>query len=407
MIGVSRSLYAKIQSPGAYTYAFHPAVSASPFGPDLLGEKMSHKTLAEKLRHSCGTPLVFAGFDGCVDEIVHVVDIRYDAFHYDRIRTLSDYGEKISAAAGLSLNVEIESIAKKAGGNGPLFVLGLKKIGADIIYVGCTGETAVDPVFSELAAGSEIIGILDPGQTDAMEFEDGKIIRSKLTPHNRLTWEAIMDKISVEDFAAFMDRADLISFNNWTMLLHMSDIWKHILDDVVPVMKCRPEEKTLFFDLADPEKRSVEHITEALEFIRRFQNTGFDTVLGLNLKEACEILGLIRNASWADFKSMPTEEIAAPIAEYMGISCLVVHPVTHAVCVEDGLCTVVEGPYCPNPVLTTGAGDAFNAGFAYGYINRYGPEDSLLLGVSSSGFYVRNGKNPTKEEVLGFIEGAV
>lgn len=365
---------------------------------------MSHKTLSEKLRQQRRDPLVFAGFDGCVDEVVHVVDVRYDASRYDRVRTLADYGAKISAAAGLSLNIEIESITKKAGGNGPLFALPLKKFGAGVIYAGCIGEESVDPVFAELAEGSEVIGILDPGQTDAMEFEDGKIIRSKLTPHNRLSWDAIAGKIPADSFAGYMDRADLISFNNWTMLLHMSDIWKHILEDVVPKMKCRVDEKTLFLDLADPEKRSGEDLAEALELIRRFQATGFNTALGLNLKEACEVLALLRGASWTDFKALPTEEIAVPIAEYLDISCLVVHPVAHAACIENGRYTCVDGPYCPNPVLTTGAGDAFNAGFSYGYINRYGPEDSLLLGVSSSGFYVRNGRNATKEEILGFLE---
>lgn len=363
---------------------------------------MSFHTLLKGLeaaqRHTA-----FIGLDGFVDEVVHVVKTRHDAASYDRVNTLKEYGGKIASGAGLSLNVEIETLTKKLGGNGPIFALGLKKYGQNIIYIGCTGEEAPDPVFHELAEGSVMIGVADPGRTDAMEFDDGKIIRSKLSALNRLTWEGIMAKTTPERLAAFMDKARLISFNNWTMIPHMSDIWRRLLDEAVPLMRTPPNEKLLFFDLADPEKRRKEHIREALDLIRAFHSAGFETVLGLNRKEACEIVELLRDEALGDYKAAGLEELCREIAGYMQIDCLVVHPIENAACVKGGAYTVVNGPYCAKPVLTTGAGDNFNAGFMLGYINRFSMEDCLLLGAASSGYYVRSARSASLPEITEFI----
>ncbi len=364
---------------------------------------MSFQTLLKSLDAVNQNHTAFIGLDGFVDEVVHVVKTRHDAKSYERVQTLKEYGEKIASGSGLSLNVEIETVTKKLGGNGPIFALGLKQYGARIIYIGCTGEDAPDPVFHELAKGSTLISVSDPGRTDAMEFDDGKIIRSKLSSLNGLTWERIMAKTPVEQLSGYMDEARLLSFNNWTMIPHMSGIWRRLLDEAVPKMRTPPSEKLLFFDLADPEKRKKEHIIEALELIRAFHSAGFETVLGLNRKEACEILELLRDEILDDYKAIGLEELCRDIAAYLQIDCLVVHPVENAACVAGGEYAVVSGPYCAKPKLTTGAGDNFNAGFIYGYMNRFSLEDCLLLGTASSGYYVRKGKNASRDEIVGFI----
>ena len=79
---------------------------------------------------------------------------------------------------------------------------------------------------------------------------------------------------------------DLIGFVNWTMLTSMSDIWSAILKELCP--KLNGPRRKLFFDLADPEKRTHEDIQRALELITAIQEH-FDVILGLNEKEAIEI----------------------------------------------------------------------------------------------------------------------
>jgi len=358
--------------------------------------------LAEKLEHDAITPIrALVGLDGFVDEIVHVVDKRLSATEFRRIKTLKEYGERIAASSGLSTNVEIVTIDRRPGGNGPIFALGLKKLRADVTYIGCVGTESVDGVFAQLAHESRIIGVGQPSYTDAMEFDDGKLIRSKLNSLNNLVWQDIIDRVSEAEFAGLLDEMQLVSFNNWTMIAAMNDIWEHILQDVLPLLTTNPQEKMIFFDLADPEKREPKEIAKALELIRGFKMAGFQTVLGLNKKEAFEIAKVFgyANLSGAELRSL-TEFIS----KHIEIDCVVVHPIDSAACVKDGKYYEVRGAVCPEPKLSTGAGDNFNAGFVIGYASNYSMESCLLMGIACSGYYVRNCSSPTINEVSGFLK---
>lgn len=342
------------------------------------------------------------GFDGFVDEVVYVVDRRISPTEYTRVNTLREYGQRITDSSGLSSNVEIVPAFQKLGGNGPIFALCLKKYGVDLTYIGCTGSAATHAVFAEMAAGARVVGICDPGQTDAMEFDDGKLIRSKLESLNHLTWETILARLSIEELAGLLDSAKLLSFNNWTMLPYMSDIWEHLLQEVLPLLKSALKEKVLFFDLADPQKRDPADIVHALELIRQFKAVGFNTVLGLNKKEACQV-ARIAGKDFGDPHTAVLQELAEYVASFMRIDCVVIHPTDRAACVCHGEYSVVKGPYCEKPKLTTGAGDNFNAGFVYGYTMGFSMKQSLLMGVSTSGYYVRNCASPGLEEIRTFL----
>jgi len=81
-----------------------------------------------------------------------------------------------------------------------------------------------------------------------------------------------------------------------------------------------------------------------------------------------------------------------------------VHPVHSACCVVGGHYYDVAGPYCQKPVLTTGAGDNLNAGFCLGMCLGLDPLQCLTLGVSTSGYYVRNAHSPSFDQVIAFIK---
>ena len=347
----------------------------------------------------------FIGLDGFVDEVVHVVDQREDERTFTRIETISGYADRIREGSGLSTNIEIVPVTAKMGGNGPIYAYGLKKFGVSITYVGCVGNPDIHPIFRNLAEGSRMIGLADPGMTDAMEFKDGKIIRSKLNSLNLLTWEDIKTKIGAAYLAELFDKADVISLNNWTMIPHMSDIWRHIQHETVPLMKSDRSDKIMFFDLADPRKRSGKDILDALNLICGFRQQGFFTVLGLNLKEA-RLIGSYINRTQSteqDMNRISLEDLVNQIQGYIKTDCLTVHPVDRAACILKGIYAEVPGPYCENPVLTTGAGDVFNSGFVFGLLNRLTPEQCLLLGTAASGYYVRTGQWAGLEELKKFL----
>jgi sugar/nucleoside kinase (ribokinase family) len=188
---------------------------------------------------------------------------------------------------------------------------------------------------------------------------------------------------------------------NWTMVPYMGQIWQGLIDEVFPLLSAREVKPLAFFDLADPEKRTKEDIYRAMKLIGRFEEK-FRTILGLNEKEVYEIAKVF-NLSVADNHDN-LEEAVMETYKQLGIYCLVVHPVRSACCAIDGEYFYTDGPFCEKPKLTTGAGDNFNAGFCLGQALGLDPLSSLTLGVSTSGFYVRNAKSPTFDEVIDFAE---
>ncbi|MCR6656993.1 MAG: carbohydrate kinase family protein [Opitutus sp.] len=63
----------------------------------------------------------------------------------------------------------------------------------------------------------------------------------------------------------------------------------------------------------------------------------------------------------------------------------------------------VPGPYAAKPLITTGAGDHFNAGFTAGQLIGLSPEACLAVGVCTSGHYVRTAQSPTHADLETFL----
>jgi hypothetical protein len=347
------------------------------------------------------------GLDGFVDEIIHIVDKRQDVNNFTRVNKMSDLAERIGRAAGLSTNIEMVTVQTKLGGNGPILSNALLEYGVELSYVGCLGKPDIHPVFKPIAEKAKAVySLCEPALTDALEFEDGKLILGKHSVLKKITWDACKEAVGgAEGMAKLIDGSDLFGMENWTMLPFMSEIWEGIIAEVFPLMKDSCCEKPLaFFDLADPEKRTKEDILRAMKLIGRFEEK-FRTVLGLNEKELYEIAAVFDIAvdeSAPDRVKM--EKAIKETYDRLGIYCLVVHPVKSAYCCIGGEVSYVDGPFCAKPVLTTGAGDNFNAGFCLGQALGFSPLSSLALGVSTSGFYVRNAKSPAFGEVIGFVQ---
>ena len=344
----------------------------------------------------------FVGFDGFVDEIIHVVDKRVDFESYTRIETMGELAERIGRAAGLSTNIELVPKQVKLGGNGPIMANALSGFGANVTYVGCLGYPDIHQVFRELADACETYSICDPGHTDALEFTDGKLMLGKIEILKEVNWENITSQLPLEKILEIFSRSHLVSMVNWTMIPYMNDIWENLLNEVLPrvdVVK-RP---LAFFDLADPEKRSAEDIAGAIKMIQRFEQY-YRVILGLNRKEASAIATVLGLELSDRPENVTLEEVTRAIADELGIYCVVVHPVTEAGTVVGGEFFHIEGPYTANPRLTTGAGDNFNAGFCLGQSLGLSPQDCLITGTGTSGFYVRNMRSPKLSELMDFLE---
>ena len=184
----------------------------------------------------------------------------------------------------------------------------------------------------------------------------------------------------------------------------MSNIWRGIIEEVLPNIDNSKGKRFMFFDLADPEKRTNEDIIEALQLIQKF-NIYFNVILGLNLKEAVEIAEVlgIQGYKCDNIDKINLKELTEQVSKKLNIYCLVIHPTIEATAVVGENYYHVDGPYTANPILTTGAGDNFNAGFCLGQILNLSPEQSLILGVATSGYYVRNAKSPSFDDIKEFL----
>jgi len=341
----------------------------------------------------------FVGLDGFVDEIVHAVDKRENSREYTRLPTITSFAERIAGAAGRSTNIEMVAQRIKLGGNGPIMANALATLGPKVTYVGALGYPNLHPVFESLSKRAQVHTIAEPGYTDAAEFLDGKVMLVKSTSLSEITWENIDKRLGRDRFLKHFTSADLVAFVNWTMIPYMTEIWEALHREACPAVK-GPRRK-LFFDLADPEKRPDDDIARALQLISDFQRC-FDVILGVNEKEATEIaeaLGIPDHGHSPEGLS----ELAREIHAKLQIDTLMVHPVTYALAVSGAKVDLVQGPVIMKPVITTGAGDHFNSGFCLGKLLGFDNEFSLLMGVSTSGYYVKTGQSPEIKDLVGLM----
>ena len=341
------------------------------------------------------------GLDGFVDEIISVVDKRESAEKFTRVPTLASFGARISAAAGKSANAELVVERVKLGGNGPIMANALAAFGTRVTYIGNLGYPNLHPVFAEFATRATVHSIAEPGFTDALEFDDGKIMMGKHASLREVSWGNLVTRVGRDELERCFVAANLIGLQNWTMLPHMSDIWGHVLAEICPKMPPQPRH-TFFFDLADPEKRDPRDIRQATELIGRFQEY-FDVYLGLNEKESFQV-GVVLGYKGAHEGEEAIQAVAKFIHEKIRISGVVVHPRAYAVAASATGVVTVNGPFVGKPLISTGAGDHFNAGFCLGKLLGADNETSLQLGVGSSGYYVRTAKSPNALELADFLQ---
>ena len=339
------------------------------------------------------------GLDGFVDNIISVVDKRHDLEKYDRIKTIEVLGQKIKNAAGQSSNYELVVTQQKLGGNGPIMANALAAIGMEVTYIGNLGYPTIHPVFADFAKIAHVLSIAEPGYTDALEFDDGKLMLGKHESLKDVNWDNLLSRVGKEKLKSLLQPARLIGMVNWTMLPAMTRIWAKLLDEVIPNLE--RHERKLFIDLADPEKRTHADILDALKMLTRFQDQ-VDVILGLNLKESLEIADVLGLPGASDPEAA-IEDNARAIREKLRLECVVIHPRRGAAAATESASAIFEGPFVKEPKISTGAGDHFNAGFCLGRVLGFTLPESLCTGVATSGYYVRNAASPSALDLAQFI----
>jgi len=353
------------------------------------------------------------GFDGFIDTIFEVVDQRQTATKYNSFTSIKGFSKRVADAAGKSANFEVVPVMEKIGGNGPIMAFALSTLGAPVDYVGMLGFPERHDVFEELAKRARVHSVAEPGFTSAFEFSDGKLMFGEHSSVHEVSWENLKKRVTEYNkmhskdskdkntgFQTLWEKADFVAMVNWTMLPHMSAIWKKILSEFKPGKDAK--RKVIFIDLADPAKRLDADLLAALKIVGEFQAHN-DVILGLNESEANHVARVMRIKKVVK-NPKGYASLAGAIREKLGLHTVVVHPTSYAAGADAEGETFVNGPYTAKPKISTGAGDHFNAGFVIGRLLGLSLAHSMQLAVANSGYYVRHASSPNREQLVRFLQ---
>lgn len=355
------------------------------------------------------------GFDGFIDAIIRVVDARASMAPSDfvPIPTIDALARRVAAAAGLSANMELVVHEERFGGNGPLMAGALGSLSLPVTYIGGVGrpgdERTLHPIYEPFARRcAKVYPVSAPAFTDALEFDDGKLMLGKPGNLQGITWASLKTIFGLPALIDLFASQRLIGIVNWTMMGGVQGIWQGLCDEVLPKLPVLHipghmpiVRRRIFIDLADPAKRTDPDIRSAMATLRNLEAHA-DVTLGLNLAEAVRIDRALNSGAFASCRhpSSPTGPEVASAAEVLrnatGLSCVVIHPRSGAGA-SDSMTAAAwfDGPMVAKPRLSTGAGDHFNAGFSLAQAAGLPLEECLAAGTATSGAYVRDAESPT------------
>jgi hypothetical protein len=269
-----------------------------------------------------------------------------------------------------------------------------------VSYIGCLGLPKLHPVFAEFSRNIKTFSIAEPGYSDAIEFTDGKLICGKQQSVSEITWQSVLQQLSIDQLTELVRPAGLIAFVNWGIVFSMTEIMNEFLHQIGDHLS--GPRKPFFIDTADPSKRSEEDILRFVEMLPRLAEK-FQVYLGFNLGESAFIARAVRLTAPTN---TPQEVLtySKRLRERLGIDGVVIHWSRNAVGNDFHSAACVEAPYTDNPKISTGAGDHFNAGFCLGRLLGGDLDANIQLGVVTSGYYVREAKSPTLAQLIGFVE---
>lgn len=341
-----------------------------------------------------GGDVVF-GFDGYVDN-VRRAGTNAGASDSDRITTLSEFGEEIvtSAAADSSLSISWERHGQRTGGHVSHLSRAYQTLGFEPTLVGMCGDPVRD-IFEQEFEACTLYSLGDPGITDAIEFDDGKLMLMENGGAATLDWETIRSRVGVETLVDELEGAKLLGIGYWAVMPEMAEILDGLRETVFPELSAPPEHVLL--DPANIRELDREILESIVSATGRLADE-VDVTVSANRYETKELA-----AALGGHTSDELEADAAVAFDSLDVDRFVGHSVDESVVVSDDGTTSVRVTPVESPELTTSAGDHFNAGLSLGLVEGVPETAAVVLGNALAREFVRTGETPTYDDVVSAV----
>lgn len=355
-------------------------------------------SLTDRLPEEVGGEKIVLGFNGAIDRVREVVDERQDEETYQRVQRLGDFGEQITDAGHEERSMLMEWVCSemRTGALVCHIARALGQLGYDPVMIGMLG-TPPKNAFLEEFGDFRMESLGEPAYTDAIEFDDGKLMLSESGGMRYLNWDGLCEQVGFDRLATYLDGAAVLGMGYWAEISDMVSIFEGLAEELVPTLTDPPEH--ILIDPADVGTRPSRDIKRGGDVLQRLDAMSSVT-MSANRYETIDVADSLQTTG-----SQRSPEAAAEIArEKFGISRFVTHGATKsAIATESGVFGV-DVPREDEPVLSTGAGDHFNAGFMLGLMYELTPRECVALGNAFAGCFVRQGRPPTYEKIKAFLQ---
>ena len=346
---------------------------------------------------AAGRPSGLCGFDGFIDTFVRL----------QTPASMAEFGPKVAAAAGIAASYPVRHLGDKFGGNGPLFAAALNDIHAgkiDVTYIGAMGRGEVLPIYQEALRGKtkRLYTLAAPAHTTCLEFTDGKVMLCDMATCAEVTWERVLECVGPGALDSELKAAAFISAVNWGKLPHAGPIWSNLAARLAELG--RPVKEVFFFmDLAEFETRSLADRKDLLDRLPAITRQ-CQTLLSFNLKEAWQMGEVFGGAYHGRKDAGSVAELAAFLRSRTAVDRIIIHPNDGAACASAASTVYVPGPFCRQPLISTGAGDNFGAGCLAAALQGFDDAEILLAGNCASGHFVRSGRSASFADMVKLLD---
>lgn len=336
-----------------------------------------------------------AGFDAVTDVVVRLVRKKGDKTIY--FKTIQEFGEYLISKDGMSCSIEMEIQREKLGGNMAIFSNGLGNLGITVECIGSFGKDKESVFYSQMNENCRLHSVCSPGQCNALEFQDGKVMLYSMDGLNTLDWENIQREGAEGGLLTYLKKSKLTALLNWGELPKGTNLFEKIYEHCMKASK-QEKEKWILVDISDASSKTKEELLELSGLLRKISEKR-TLILSVNENE-CRLF----NNALGIYKEDSQQENIKRLGTYLGIDYTILHLRDCSYGYHNGEMVYQKGYYTEVPYISTGGGDNFNAGVSFGLVQGFSLRESLMLGNGVSGYYVRTGKSPNLQQLIEFLK---